>query len=299
MTRTRHSERAEQGFSLLELMVSTVVMLIVAGGAFAALNYYQKTYQHTEIGADMHDNLRSAIDLIIQEVGQAGALPSGTLGARNTNGAIFASGVAQAVNLNDATGFFVGEKLLVDAGANQELVTVTAISGNSISGVFGQNHNNNAQVNAIGVFPAGILNTSTATSLKLFGDINGDGTLVYIEYDCNPAAAGGTLTRSVTPVGTGAVNAADVLVDNLIANPGGTPCFQYPAAPPVVAGFTFMNQVGVTLTVESATKDVLTGHFEKMTKSATDIVPRNIQMGLDLANAGLTDRLQPAPNPMP
>lgn len=296
MTRTQQSER---GFSLLELMVSTVIMLVVAGAAFGALNYYQKTYQHTEIGADMHDNLRSAIDLIIQEVSQAGSLPSGTLGGRNTNGAVFASAAAQTVNLNDATGLFVGEKLLVDAGASQELVTVTAINGNSITGVFGQNHNNNTQVNVIGMFPAGILNTSTATKLQLFGDINGDGTLVYVEYNCNPAAGGGTLTRSVTPVGTGAVNAATVLVDNLIANPGGTPCFQYPAAPPVVAGFTFVNQVGVTLTVESTTKDVLTGHFEKMTKSATDIVPRNVQMGLDLANAGLTDSLQPAPNPIP
>ena len=295
MTRTRHPQRAERGFSLLELTVSTVVMLIVAGGAISALNYYQKTYQHTEIGADMHDNLRSALDLIIQEVGQAGSLPSGTLGARNTNGGVFASGVAQAVNLNDATGLFVGEKLLVDAGASQELVTVTAISGNSITGVFGKAHNNNTQVNAIGVFPAGILNTSTATTLKLFGDINGDGTLVYVEYTCNPTAGGGTLTRTV-----GAANpAASVLVDNLIPNPGGTPCFQYPAAPPVVAGFTFVNQVAVTLTVQSATKDVLTGSFETMTKSATDIVPRNIQMGLDLANAGLTDRLQPTPNPMP
>lgn len=296
MTRTQQSER---GFSLLELMVSTLIMLVVAGAAFGALNYYQKTYQHTEIGADMHDNLRSAIDLIIQEVSQAGSLPSGTLGARNTNGAVFASAAAQTVNLNDATGLFVGEKLVVDAGASQELVTVTAINGNSITGVFGQNHNNNTQVNVIGMFPAGILNTSTATKLQLFGDINGDGTLVFVEYNCNPAAGGGTLTRSVTPVGTGAVNAATVLVDNLIANPGGTPCFQYPAAPPVVAGFTFVNQVGVTLTVESATKDVLTGHFEKMTKSATDIVPRNVQMGLDLANAGLTDSLQPAPNPIP
>lgn len=292
--------RSEHGFSLLELMVSTVVMLIVAGGAFGALNYYQKTYQHTEISADMHDNLRSAIDLIIQEVSQAGSLPSGTLGARNTNGAIFASGVAQAVNLNDATSLFTGEKLLVDAGASQELVTVTAINGNSITGVFAQNHNNNTQVNAMGVFPQGILNTSTATKLQLFGDINGDGTLVYVEYTCNYVAGGpGTLTRSVTPVGTGAVNPATVLVDNLIHNPGGTPCFQYPAAPPVVAGFTFVNQVGVTLTVQSTTKDVLTGHFEKMTKSATDIVPRNVQMGLDLANAGLTDSLQPAPNPIP
>src|SRR5260370_26385471 len=128
MTRTRHS--AEKGFSLLELIVSTVIMLVVAGGAFGALNYYQKTYQRTEISDDMHDNLRSAIDLIIQEAGQAGYLNLGTtLGTRQlTNGVPFGSPVAQVVLMNNTTGIFPNEKLLVDAGASQELVTVTAVA---------------------------------------------------------------------------------------------------------------------------------------------------------------------------
>ncbi len=300
MTRTRH--RAEKGFSLLELMVSTVIMMVVAGGVFQALNYYQKTYQRTESSADMHDNLRSAIDLIIQEAGQAGSLNLGTtLGTRNLpNGVPIGSPVAQLVTVSDTTGIFAGEKLLVDAGPSQELVTVTVVGANSITGVFANNHNALAQVNAIGVFPEGILGTSTGTKLQLFGDLNGDGTLVYVEYTCNYVAGGpGTFTRSVTPVGLGAINPADVLVDNLIPNPDGSPCFQYPAAPPVVAGFMFINQVGVTLTVQTATRDALTENFLTMTKSALDIVPRNIQMGLDMANAGWVRRLQSKPNQMP
>src|SRR6266536_768418 len=135
MTRTYH--HADKGFSLLELMVSTAVMLVVAGGAFGALNYYQKTYQRTEISADMHDNLRSAIDLIIQEVGQAGSLNLGaTLGSRNLRIAVLGSPGAQVVLLNDTTGIFAGEQLLVDAGANQALVTVTTLGANSLNGGF-------------------------------------------------------------------------------------------------------------------------------------------------------------------
>jgi prepilin-type N-terminal cleavage/methylation domain-containing protein len=297
MSRTRH--RAEQGFSLLELMVSMVVMMVVAGGVFGALNFYQKTYQRTEISADMHDNLRSAIDLIIQEVGQAGAMNLSTsMGTLTLTSAVVPGPLAQAVPLSSTIGIFQNEKLLVDAGASQELVTITSVGATTVTGVFLSPHNPGVQVNLMGVFPQGILGTSTNTKLQLFGDINGDGTLVYVEYICNYVAGGpGTLTRSVTPVGLGAVNPATVLVDNLITNPGGTPCFQYPAAPPVVAGFTFINQVGVTLTVQTATRDELTGNFLTMTKSALDVVPRNIQMGLNLANAGLPNRLQPTPGP--
>ncbi len=214
MNRTYH--HAEKGFSLLELMVSTAVMLVVAGGAFGALNYYQKTYQRTEISADMHDNLRSAVDLIIQEVGQAGSLSLGTtLGNRTLTNPVFGSLAPQPVTLNDTTGIFAGEQLLVDAGAKQELVTVTPLGANSLTGVFKNAHNATAQVNAIGVFPEGIIpptaptNPSTATQLHLFGDLNGDGTLLYVEYSCNYVAGGaGTLTRSVTPVGAAFVNPA-------------------------------------------------------------------------------------------
>src|SRR5260370_31361524 len=111
MTRTRHS--AEKGFSLLELIVSTVIMLVVAGGAFGALNYYQKTYQRTEISADMHDNLRSATDLIIQEAGQAGSFNFGTtLGPRRlTHRGPFWSPPARGDFLSNTTRLFPHKKI--------------------------------------------------------------------------------------------------------------------------------------------------------------------------------------------
>ena len=36
----------------------------------------------------------------------------------------------------------------------------------------------------------GVVNGSTANKLKMFGDINGDGNMVYVEYYCDNGDAG-------------------------------------------------------------------------------------------------------------
>ena len=61
--------------------------------------------------------------------------------------------------------------------------------------------------------------------LKLYGDVNGDGNMVYVKYTCDTAAH--NLYRNVMSIGAGskpAVTPANVLLSNIIANPGGTPC---------------------------------------------------------------------------
>ena len=61
-----------------------------------------------------------------QEIGQAGLL-SASSSSLTTLAAAVASGLAaQSVAFTSASKVFVGEKLLVDTGLNQELVTVTA-----------------------------------------------------------------------------------------------------------------------------------------------------------------------------
>jgi len=296
----RISRHIESGFSLLELMASMTILLVIAGGVFAALGYYQKNYQRTQLTVDMHDTLRSAIDLMTQEIGQAGLLSSTsnqltTLGAAVTGGVI-----AQSPAVVSASNIFVGEKLLVDTGLNQELVAVTAVNSNNVTAIFQKNHNSGAVVNALGIFPQGILSTSTANQLQLIGDISGDDTLVYVEYNCNNQAPGpGTLTRSITPISAASKNAASILLDKVMPNPGGTACFQYPSPLPAAAGFTFVPQVGVTLTVQSSSLDPVTGTYLTITKQALNLVPRNVQMGLTMANAGVTSNLQPAPLGVP
>ena len=172
-----------------------------------------------------------------------------------------------------------------------------------MTGVFANSHVLGAPVDASGVFPQGILSASTPTQLMLIGDINGDGTLVYVEYDCNPNAAGtGTLTRSTTTLPAAAQNPPTVLLQNLVTNAGalGNACFTIPPAT-ISAGFTFLTSVGLTLTTQSLTRDPQTGAFQTLTKSFMNLSPRNVLAGVELAqsNPPLTNRLQPTPPGVP
>ncbi len=277
------------------MLAGILILLVVSGSAFQALVYYQKNYLATQLRVDMHAALRSSIELLTQEIGQAGLL---TFTPRTISGNYTGNPSAQPVTLNDATDIFVGEKLLIDAGASQELVTVTAKSGNVVSGIFTKNHSDGATVNALGIFPQGIMpspSISTATSLKLFGDLYGDGTLVYAQYDCNTGA--GTFSRSVTPVSAGSINASQVLIANITANPGGTPCFQYTTVSK--SGYIFVTSVGITLTVRTAQRDPQTNQYATMTKTFLNIAPRNVLAGLENANGGIIGRLQPTPPNLP
>src|SRR5438128_11684921 len=89
---------------------------------------------------------------------------------------------------------FVGEKLVIDTGEKEETVSVSAVdNANSIiTATFLNDHAAGAPVAvaggfASGVVPPGVANGSTGTVLKMFGDINSDGNMVYVEYTCDTA----------------------------------------------------------------------------------------------------------------
>lgn len=224
-SRKRH---ASAGFSLLELLASVAIMTVVAGATIAALGYSQKSYVSTQERAYMHAGIRSAAELMAQEIGQAGAA-----------------------------------------------------------------------VNGAGVYPQGILSSSSATTLTIFGDINGDGTLVQVQYVCDSATQH-TLTRSVTPYSASAsISPGVVLVDNVYPNPDGTNCFRY-ASSVSAGGNTFIPGVAFTITVQTPYKDLQTGAYIQMTKSFLNLSPRNILAGIDMANTtGMSGRLLATPTGLP
>ena len=322
--RFRGSRSTCGGFSLVELLASIIVVAVIMSAIVSAISQAEQAYGSTELQSDMYENVRGAAELMAQEVGQAGVLnlPATTLGQ-----AVAASGTAQAVTVSSTTSMYAGagqtgEAVLVDAGgANEELVYITAITGSKITAIFTKPHAINAPITVLGVFPNGIVvpgttdgSTSNAgpavSTLNLFGDINADNSLVYVRYTCDTSVTPGTLTRSVTTIipGGTTISTAQTLLSTLIPNPAttayptGVPCFQFTSVPISVTTpsgavvYTFVTNVGLTISVRSLKADPKSGAYLTMTKSFLDLAPRNLLAGYELANAGLNTRLQATPS---
>ena len=309
----------EAGFSLAELLVAVTVLLIVSSAVTSGLLQLTNVQHTISNRTEMHAGVRSATELLQQEIGQAGkvSLPSDNCGALPC--AKLSSGVAtgaqtvgitqriNGANVSSVAGIFAGEYLSIDGGSNKETVTVTAVDtgSNQITATFAKAHAADAAVNVYGGFATGIVppspgftNGSDSTHLKMYGDINGDGSMVYVEYTCD--ITGGNLYRNVMPfdqtTAKAVVTSSQILVTNILANPGGTACFTYMPSPlPVVNGNTYVLDVAITMTVQTQLKDRITQQYQTETKALLNVSPRNVFDVWQLASASVTDRIQPMP----
>jgi hypothetical protein len=312
--------RSDAGFSLIETLISTALLMVVSGIVIGGvLNLTQLNITNMNRG-DMFAGVRNASALIQQEVGQAGriALPNrvqitsditGT-GTQTVNVG-FVGGAP--VGVNATAGMFENQKIEVGTGLLKETVMLTAVTGTTITGAFLKDNPVNAPVAVYGGFANGIIppaagvpaqaipvfpNGSTGTVLKLFGDITGDSDgyspMQYVEYTCD--FANRQLTRVAMAWDAAAKPAATiehVLVDNLVVNPGATPCFTYQVKNS--QGFLFVTGVAVTLTVESSERDPVTGQRQTESKALLNVSPRNVFNVWQLAGLNLLDRVQPTP----
>jgi len=293
----RPSHAADAGFTLIELMVSTLVLLVISGTVTAALLQMTNAELTLWNRAQMHSGVRSATELLQQEVGQAGRI---ALPALVTLGGSVIPGAA-TVGVSSTAGMFVGEQLTIGTGATEETVTLTAVDagGSQISGTFIWPHSDGEPVFVRGGFASGVVPTpavdgSTGEVLKLFGDVDGDDTMVYVEYTCD--TENGNLYRNSMPFDAASKPALTpdlVLLDNLRENPGGTPCFTYQEQ--VVGANTYVTDVAITLTVQTQKQDPVTKQYELQTKALLNVAPRNIFNVWQLASAGITNRVQPTP----
>ena len=295
-TALRRTSR-DEGFSLVEMMVATLVLMIVCGTVMRGVLDLTNVSQTVTNRTDMHNGVRNATELLTQEVGQAGriALPAPVA----LTNAVAAA--ATSLTVNSTAGMFVGEQLMVGTDNSQETVTVAGVPSPTTVDVsplvFA--HPPNTPVRAPGGFSAGVVppamaNGSTGTRLKIFGDIHDDGNMVYVEYWCDLAT--GRLYRSSVPSTTAAkpVPTIDqVLIDNIEANPDGTPCFTYQTA--TVTGTTFVTGVAITLTVRTQRMDRNTGDFQRETKALLNVSPRNVFNVWQMASLNIDNRVQSTP----
>jgi hypothetical protein len=245
----------------------------------------------------MHSAVRGAIALLQQEVGQAGlvALPAPV----TLSGAVAVG--TQTVTVNSAAGMFVGQKLVIGTGVPLETVVVTArnLSTNQFTAAFTKAHAAGEAVTVLGGFAQGIIppsmtNGSTASVLKLFGDVNDDGQMVYVEYTCDTVT--GRLSRNMMPwtaTSKPALTVANVLLSNVVPNPGGSPCFSYQTE--VVVPNTYVIAIAVTLSVRTQDIDPVTREFQIETKTLLNVSPRNVFNTWQLASMQETNRIQPIP----
>jgi hypothetical protein len=290
---------------MLELLITTAVLVTVSGIVMTGIHGMAMAQSTLQNRTEMHANVRSATELLQQEIGQAGRVALGA-GPTTLTSAVTAIGTASPT-VASAAGMFVGEQLVIDAGANEETVTLTAVTASpaSITAVFVNTHSSGAAVWVEGAFASGIVpttatNGSTGNVLKLYGDINDDGNMVYVEYTCDTStdANGGNLYRNVMSVGAAskpALTPAMILLPNLYED--GSACFTYQQK--TIGTDTYVVDVAITLTVQTQVQDQQTGAYQTETKALLNVSPRNVFEVWEMVSGGTTNRLQPMPSSIP
>lgn len=217
----------DDGFSLIEMLVSVVIIVLLMSAVFPFLFQSQKRYQGQAVAAEANQSARAALEVMTQEIGQAGFNPNFT--ANKTSSAVVTpNSSAQCITLNNISQINPGDWISVDTGPNHERVQVlstSATSGtpcgasNQIQAVFLMAHDGSTTpfpvISYKMPYGTGILGTpgtSTDHLLEFYGDIYQDGVIRYVVYSLAPVtpaqsvSINGTtytlydLYRSVTPV---------------------------------------------------------------------------------------------------
>lgn len=284
------------GFSFVELLIAIAVLLVVSAVVTGALINVANTQGTVSNRTAMHGSVRAVVELLQQEIGQSGrvGLPEGI-----TLTGVAATGT-NTVGISSSANVFDNELLTIDSGDKQETVPVTVVGTNQIRALFAYEHAAGAPVTALGGFASGIVpttitNGSSATVLKMYGDIADSGNMQYVEYRCDPMA--GYLYRTAVPFNAAskpAPSGDQVLLDNLQPNPGAAPCFSYQEQT-TATGTTYVASVGVTFTVRTMLRDPKTQDYQTQTVSLLNVSPRNTFEVLRLASVDATSRIQPMP----
>ncbi len=233
----------ECGFSLVELMVSLLILLPIMGAVVSLLSVSVQQHSTEQSSSTVVQDARAGLEMMVMEIAQAG---SHREVSTTLSGSVSSLTTVQECSIGSSAGINTGDEIQVGGVSTPpEEVRLTAVGTNSISGIFRANHDSGEPVRlfplpfATGVLkPAGlgVSSSATVTTLRFFGDTTGTGTLFYIVYDYDSANA--QITRSMTPVTQTTLQPALPLITNVKAGS---------------VGFTlFTDSVGVVTSVNVA-----------------------------------------------
>jgi prepilin-type N-terminal cleavage/methylation domain-containing protein len=365
--------KQQAGFTLMETMVALVILLGVSAVVMSGMIQMMRTEGTITNRTEMHTSVRSATELLQQEIGQAGKIalptpPPGVAWAMLTQVNVPADQpvtiVGGGVTFNvlspanapipNSPVLFEGEWITVDTGLNKETVQLKCPAGpgncpnpsNNWNATFYYTHlpiaipgtgTFGVPINVPGSFSTGIIPPavpalpgalpvvptgyagypanfptagSTGTVLKLYGDVNGDGNMVYVEYTCvqGTAAAPGFLYRNQIDINQNFVpplNPSMIVLTGVLQNPNGpngtpVPCFTYQlqtkdGVNAALNDMVFVTDVAVTLTVQTPNPDPQTNILQTETKALLNVSPRDVYDAYEFAQLDYLNRVQPTP----
>ncbi len=122
------------GFSLAEMLISVVIITLLMSAVFSFIFQTQKRFQSNQVTSESNQSARAAMEVLTQEIGQAGRNPN-FFANKTMTSSTTASGLSQCVTLYDSTGttpdisrISAGDWLSVDVGADNDLTMVSATS---------------------------------------------------------------------------------------------------------------------------------------------------------------------------
>src|SRR6266849_10918449 len=129
-------------------MIAVVILLVVTGTVMSAMMQMAQTQGTIANRTEMHSSVRSATEVLQQEIGQAGKISLPTSGPTTMATAVALGAdpnvpvTATVVLSPSANGVFDGMLLIVDTGDNEETVAVTnpIPATNTFTGVFSLAH---------------------------------------------------------------------------------------------------------------------------------------------------------------
>jgi prepilin-type N-terminal cleavage/methylation domain-containing protein len=216
----------DHGFSLIEMMICLVILVPIMGAAVGFFSVGVNQHNTEQSSIELNQEARSGLEMMTMELAQAGSHDApGDLSTTTVTTTINASATSQTISVASSAGFTVGDYVTVDNGASQESVQLTAVGSGTITGVFRTGHTGSVPVRLFalpymrGVIPpAGLAQNSSAnvTTIRFFGDINGNGSLNYVEYayDANNAQ----ITRTMTPITQTSMNTAVPIITKIKPN---------------------------------------------------------------------------------